>query len=515
MHSLFPSSFTPHHPVLAYYENPTKSNFSSLLPPLSDEVIAKLLRVYPAAQDRAQLERLLVHKMPKTDLHVHGEAGFLMDIALARRIAARNHMEFPEDLVDKTTNLWKYRGKENFEQFIKDFLRISALIKTPEDIEEIAYSFYKYCYEHNVIFALPGISWLQCMSMMSFTEFNEAYNRAIARGIQEFGDVTLWRLRYYQERHASREEFAKTWEALNLAPNPLITTIGLAGAEKGHLLSDFVAFYREVQTFRKATNNPWYFLTAHMEAESDAHTIAASLALQIKNSDQNIPLLDWVAHGRRAADESAVVEQLKQQHITLELCPLSDVNVYPQTIPTLKDHVQLRKLLEAGVISLNSDDPAFFTGIDEVFMQVWQQLPASFAQLLQCTLNGISPASPYALQEMQKYQPESYADYQEMVKLGLLKIQFYQYYWQLLPLLINVEDGLAKELFTIDIKTDAQVLEKLKQKIVDAPIKQQINKLSQIREEIDVLTAIVVDKTKALIDDYADSNSLTLSAFTS
>jgi hypothetical protein len=36
---------------------------------------------------------------PLTDLHVHGEAGFFIDESLARELANRNNIEFPEELL--------------------------------------------------------------------------------------------------------------------------------------------------------------------------------------------------------------------------------------------------------------------------------------------------------------------------------------------------------------------------------------------------------------------------------
>lgn len=296
------------------------------LPPLSEELVQALqrhLNIY-------SLNDELVKKMPKTDLHVHAEAGFLMDMQLARKLAERNKVEFPEYLIDPESDLWMYRGLEDFCQFLKDFRAISKLIQTPQDVEDITYAFYKYCYKNNVIFALPGISWIQCKDKMGFPEFIQAYNNALLNGMREFGEVSILRLRYYMERQVTEEENEEIWQNLRALPNRLITTIGLAGDELNHPFGKFIPFYEKVREHRAIAGNQPYFLTAHMEKYSDSQTILEATRL-----------LDWIAHGRNAVDSEDCLNAMIAKGMRFEICPKSDIAVYEE-IPDLDQHIQLK-----------------------------------------------------------------------------------------------------------------------------------------------------------------------------
>ncbi|MDP1604897.1 MAG: hypothetical protein Q8M03_16725 [Legionella sp.] len=488
--------------MLKNYFFATPPSNDSVLEELSDEALETLTRLYPFPEHiertPANFKRALIHKLPKTDLHVHGEAGFLMDVALARKLAKRNKVLFPEELVDDK-NTWKYRGKDNFLQFIADFLAISALICTPEDIEEVAYAFYRHCYDNNVIFALPGISWVQCKDKMSFAAFNHAYNRALLRGMNDFGDVSILRLRYYLERHIDDQIlFDEIFNTLESNPNPFITTVGLAGGEENHPLKDFEAYYYALKNLRKAENAPWYFLTAHMEAYSDANTI-----------EQATDLLDWIAHGRNAADSSDTIAKMKAQGMSFEICPLSDINVYPNEIPTLEAHHQLKILMSAGLVSLNSDDPGFFGSINDVYQEVFENLPASFTELLQCTERGVNPAAPHSLQEMERVKNKDYRNYMAIVKAGTLKIDFFRCYWALLPMLTKdaLDVNTAEKLLAIDLKTPLRELSLMEPLVEnDALLKKQLQQLIAIKRNIETLTQYIKSDTEAMYFTLDEGN---------
>lgn len=469
-----------------------------LLPDLSEDLVIAL----QVHLENPTLLATLIDKMPKTDLHVHAEAGYLMNIELARLMAVRNGISFPEELVDKNRNLWKYRVVDDFMVFINDFLTISKLIQTPQDVEDAAFDYYKYCYENNVVFALPGISWVQCQDKMTFVAFNEAYNRALLRGMKEFGSVSVLRLRYYQERHVDAAVFNEMWEQLQAHPNGLITTIGLAGAEEPFPFEQFTAFFQGIKEKRLLEGNKPYFTTAHMEKHSDAKTIFKA------TSD-----LDWVAHGSNIADNLDYVQTLKAAGVRFEICPLSDTTVYPSDIPNVESHKKLKTLLDAGIVNLNSDDPGFFGGVNEVYQQVFKAKLASFSQLLQCTINGLMPAKPATMNELKESQYEFYKAQQNIARVGLLKVQFFQYYWKLLPMLVNLPQDIAKDLFAIDLKTPIADLKTivneflmLDMRNVHSDLVTTLEAMRQCKRKIDVITETIRDETQMMYDNFISEN---------
>jgi aminodeoxyfutalosine deaminase len=67
---------------------------------------------------------------------------------------------------------------------------------------------------------------------------------------------------------------------------------------------------------------------------------------------------DRIRHGIRAVDEPALVDELRDRGIVLDVCPIS--NVRTGAVRCLEEH-PLRELAAAGVrCSINTDDPAMF-----------------------------------------------------------------------------------------------------------------------------------------------------------
>ena len=65
-----------------------------------------------------------------------------------------------------------------------------------------------------------------------------------------------------------------------------------------------------------------------------------------------------IGHGVRAASDPALLRRLRDRHITLEVCPASNVGL---GVFARKEDVPLRTLYEAGVpIALSADDPLLF-----------------------------------------------------------------------------------------------------------------------------------------------------------
>ena len=65
----------------------------------------------------------------------------------------------------------------------------------------------------------------------------------------------------------------------------------------------------------------------------------------------------------RCLDDDALVTRLVEEQIPLTVCPLSNVRL--RVIDTLADH-PIRGMIERGLlVTVNSDDPAYFGGYVE------------------------------------------------------------------------------------------------------------------------------------------------------
>ena len=131
-----------------------------------------------------------------------------------------------------------------------------------------------------------------------------------------------------------------------------IAGVGLDSSEVGNPPSKFE------RVFAKAREEG--FLTvAHAGEEGPAEYIWEALdLLKITRND----------HGNRCLDDDRLVKRLVELQMPLTLCPLSNLEL--KVVKDLKDH-PIAKMMERGLlVTVNSDDPAYFGGyVGENYLQ--------------------------------------------------------------------------------------------------------------------------------------------------
>jgi adenine deaminase len=95
-----------------------------------------------------------------------------------------------------------------------------------------------------------------------------------------------------------------------------------------------------------------------------------------------------IDHGVRSMEDPALVERLARDRVPLTVCPIS--NVALQVVPDLAAH-PLPAMMDAGLlVSVNSDDPAFFGGyIGENFRRLESEAGISAQRLVDLARNSI------------------------------------------------------------------------------------------------------------------------------
>ena len=131
--------------------------------------------------------------------------------------------------------------------------------------------------------------------------------------------------------------------ALEEAGAPIIG-IGLDSAEVGNPSAKFQRVYARAGELG-------LHRVAHAGEEGGAASVTEALDLLH---------IERVDHGIQAIDDPALMDRLARAGTPLTMCPLSNVRL--RCVDTLADH-PLPAFLEAGVlVTVNSDDPAYFGG---------------------------------------------------------------------------------------------------------------------------------------------------------
>jgi adenosine deaminase len=98
-----------------------------------------------------------------------------------------------------------------------------------------------------------------------------------------------------------------------------------------------------------------------------------------------------IDHGVRSEDDPELLLRLAGEHIPLTMCPLSNVKL--RVFPTMAEH-NLKRLLDAGLmVTINSDDPAYFGGyIVDNYLAVVAALALDRNDVVKLARNSIDAA---------------------------------------------------------------------------------------------------------------------------
>jgi adenine deaminase len=172
-------------------------------------------------------------------------------------------------------------------------------------------------------------------------------------------------------RHLSEEEALETFEQAQ----PFLSEIIGVGLDSGEAGNPPEKFERVFAKAREAGLR----VVAHAGEEGPAAYIQG--ALDVLGAER-------IDHGVRCTEDDALVERLAREQIPLTVCPLS--NVALRVFPNLADH-NLPELLRRGLlVSIHSDDPAYFGGyLGKNFEAVAEALPVSADDLVTLAANSL------------------------------------------------------------------------------------------------------------------------------
>jgi adenine deaminase len=176
---------------------------------------------------------------------------------------------------------------------------------------------------------------------IAFSAVIKGLRRAIVDAHQRL-DITASLIMCFL-RHLDEADAEKTLDAA-LAYKDRIAGVGLDSSEVGHPPSKFKHVFVRAR-------DAGFFLTAHAGEEGPPSYIWEALdVLGVARTD----------HGNRSMEDQALVGRLAREKVALTMCPLS--NLWLRVVEDLAKH-PLRRMMDKGlIVTVNSDDPAYFGG---------------------------------------------------------------------------------------------------------------------------------------------------------
>ena len=272
--------------------------------------------------------------IPKAELHVHLEGTAPPE--LIRRIADRNGLELPGGLF-AAPDRFAYR---DFLDFLNTYDKAASVIRTGEDYRDITYEYLVGCAAEGAIYVELTAS-PDHAKLVGLTD--EEHIDGIARGIDDAreeagieGRILISCVRNFGV--ASALEVARYAAE---RPHPYIVGFSMAGDERNYPPGDYAEAFEIAATAGLGC-------TVHAGEWAGPASVRGGLELPVSR----------IAHGVRAVEDPALVEELAERGTFLECCPTS--NVVLGIYPSYDDH-PLPRLREAGVrVTLGSDDPPYF-----------------------------------------------------------------------------------------------------------------------------------------------------------
>jgi adenosine deaminase len=172
-------------------------------------------------------------------------------------------------------------------------------------------------------------------------------------------------------RHLDEADAEKTLDSA-LSFRDKIVGIGLDSSEAGNPPSKFKRVFSRAR-------DAGFFLTAHAGEEGPSSYVWEAL---------DVLGVGRIDHGNRSLDDDILVGRLARERLALTVCPLSNLRL--RVIDDLAHH-PLRRMMDKGlVVTVNSDDPAYFGGyVNDNYRGVANALSLERDEIAAIVRNGI------------------------------------------------------------------------------------------------------------------------------
>lgn len=283
---------------------------------------------------------MTLSQMPKVELHLHLEGA--APPAFIRGLAAEKKVDL-SGIFDEA-GAYKYK---DFWDFLKVYEAATSVLTTPEDYARLTTAVLEECCASGVVYAETFISPDFCggRDVGAFREYLAAIREAA--GAFYSGDGALGREDIMLKgivtciRHFGPEKARETAVCAAETAGDFIVGFGIAGDELAGKPQDFAWSF-------DCAREAGLRLTAHAGEWGGPESVRDALSLGV----------DRIGHGVRAIEDLALVDQLAEDGIVLEVCPGS--NVALGVYKSWRDH-PICKLHERGVkVTISTDDPPFF-----------------------------------------------------------------------------------------------------------------------------------------------------------
>lgn len=319
-----------------------------------------------------------IQELPKAELHLHIEGTFEPELMFA--IGKRNGIELKYSSVEELKEAYRFA---NLQEFLDIYYAGAQVLLFEQDFYDLTFAYFTRMHQQGVVhvefFFDPQT---HTDRGIAFSTVVKGITRAMDDARSSFGISSGLILSIL--RHLSEESALQTFEEARPFLSYFIG-IGLDSSEMGH---PPVKFSR---VFEKARAEGLKILAHAGEEGPPAYIWQAINELKIDRLD----------HGNRSIEDDDLVQELVKRQIALTLCPLSNLKL--QVVKDLRNH-PVKYMLDKGLlVTVNSDDPAYFGGyLNENYVAIAEALNLGKDDLRKLAANSFT-ASFLPKEEKQRH----------------------------------------------------------------------------------------------------------------
>ncbi len=299
----------------------------------------------------------LIAKLPKAELHLHIEGSLEPELMFS--LAQKNTISLPYKTIEEVKHAYNFTSLQSF---LDIYYAGANVLINESDFFDLTWAYLLRCHAQNIchteIFFDPQT---HTSRGIAFKTVIDSITKALQKGEQELGISSFLIMCFL--RHLSEENAFETLKA-SLPFKDKIIGVGLDSSEVGHPPSKFQRLFVECKKVG-------YKIVAHAGEEGDSSYIWEAI---------NLLQVERIDHGIRCDEDASLVKLLIEKQIPLTVCPLSNVKL--RAVKNMQEHNLLKLLRQGVLVTVNSDDPAYFGGyVNENYEAICDNLDLSKEEL--------------------------------------------------------------------------------------------------------------------------------------
>ena len=298
-----------------------------------------------------------VRGMPKAELHIHIEGSLEPELIFA--LAARNNLSLPYASVAQLRAAYAFT---DLQSFLDIYYAGASVLLHEADFYDMAMAYFQRAKADNIVHAeLFFDPQTHTARGVPFAAVVDGLSRACADAQRDLGIRASLIMCFL--RHLSEADAFATLEQAKPHLDKIIG-VGLDSGELGNPPEKFAGVFSAARALGLRA-------VAHAGEEGPPAYIWSAL---------NLLKAERIDHGVQALKDPELMQRLAAQAVPLTVCPLSNIKLC--VFENMAQH-NLKKMLEAGlVITINSDDPAYFGGyLNQNYLETMRALDLNAQQL--------------------------------------------------------------------------------------------------------------------------------------